>query len=361
MDTIKKWLSDLKSEVPTFMQLCKTLVQLLKKEEPAPTKAEVADLFKRSRKMQIVIGVGVLVSLFFMMRGCGRNQTSGYVTHADADMRKAILAQVEQERQRLEKAEIEQREAEAKRAAEEARREAVDKAKRQKHEELGGWYHAERRKLEEQKKADEDEIEKSRYDRAHDILVAKGWPQIGFPGIDGISLAEPLPEKYSDYVNLDCPITIKDVPLFTSMRIEGVQHRGAGEPAGLNGIVSTIRLEGKVRLTAEQTAGWIDTLSRRLDESWKVVHTCLDKSLIVWEGLPKWRAYLECPFDATKDNGGLKRFVLVITSEGDGLRSAVDRQLENERRNNLQRIENDFKKNMEALEDEFHRRQDAIK
>ena len=361
MNTIKKWLSDLKSEVPTFMQLCKKLVQLLKKKESTTTRAEVADLFKRSRKMQIVVGVGVLVFLFVMMRRCGHNRTSGYVTHADADMRKAILAQMEQERQRSEKAEIEQREAEAKRAAEEARREAVDKAKKQKHEELGGWYRAERRKLEEQKKADENEIEKSRYDRAHDILVAKGWPQIGFPGIDGISLAEPLPEKYSDYVSLDCPISIKDIPLFTSMRIEGIQHRGAGAPAGLKGIVSKIRLEGKVRLTAEQTAKWIDTLSRRLDESWKVVHTCLDKSLIVWEGLPKWNANLECYFDATKDNGELKRFVLWIASDGDGLCSAVARQLESERRNNLQRIEDDFRKRMEDLEKEFHRRQNAIK
>ena len=40
------------------------------------------------------------------------------------------------------------------------------------------------KKLENQKKAAEAEIERSQYERAHAIRIEKGWPEIAFPGLD---------------------------------------------------------------------------------------------------------------------------------------------------------------------------------
>ncbi len=52
------------------------------------------------------------------------------------------------------------------RKAEEAKMDADEKHRAQKHEELGAWYRAECKKLEETRKAKYKELERSKYDRA---------------------------------------------------------------------------------------------------------------------------------------------------------------------------------------------------
>ena len=267
LEKVKKWFASVRSEIPAFCKLCKVTISLIaktvKKQDASIDKSAFAELRTKMLNAQIAFG-GVLVILTAIVfaRGCGHNHSTGCVTYADADTRKAVLAQVELEKQRAIKAEVEQKEAEAKRAAEEARRYAADEAKKQKHKELGAWYSAERKKLENQKKAAEAEIERSQYERAHAIRIEKGWPEIGFPGLDGIVLAEPLPEKYSNYAQVECPVTIKDLPMFTSLEIRGVRPCGVNEPAGLRGVVDEIRLNGKTSMTAKQAIEAMQKLSK---------------------------------------------------------------------------------------------------
>lgn len=75
MDAIKKWLSDLKSEMPIFAQLCKSVGQLLKKlickEETELETAKVIALQKQTVKTQIVVCTITVAVLFIVFRGCG--------------------------------------------------------------------------------------------------------------------------------------------------------------------------------------------------------------------------------------------------------------------------------------------------
>lgn len=366
LEKTKKWLTAVCSEVTALCELCKVAVRLtakaLTKQDATADKSAFAELRAKTKNAQIAFG-GVLIALVsvLFMRGCGDSQPQGGLIHADADMRKAILAQVEQERQRAAKAEIEQREAEAKRAAEEARREAADKARTQKHEELGTWYRAERKKLEERKKTELDKLEKSKNNRAHDILVEHNWPQIKFPPLDDITIAELLPEKYKNYALTECPITIKDIPIFASMRIDG--------PSADDGIITGIRLEGSASMSVDKAIGWMRSVSKSLDESWGVKHTNLGKDQIFpggeheiaarhWEGLPKWYAGFQCQVYKT-DDGQMAKFTLEIDSHE--LPRLVREQLDKEFRKSVEKLEADFKAQEERLGKELHRRQSQIK
>ena len=261
LEKVRKWLAAFLSEMSAFCELCKVVVRLIaksvKKQDASADKSAFAELCAKTKNAQVAFGGAliVLVAVLFMLGHSDSRSESGII-HADADMRKATLAQLEQERRRAARAEVEQREAEVKRAAEEATREAAEESRKRKHEELGAWYRSERKRLEERKKDKLSKLEKTKNNRAHDILVEHNWPQVKFPLLDDIIIAELLPEKYESYALTECPITIKDIPIFTSMRIDGAQ---------VDGIVDGIRLEGRVPMAVETAIDWMKKLSRKLD------------------------------------------------------------------------------------------------
>ena len=366
LEKIKTWLVAVGAEAPDFCKLCMMtlclLTKVVKKQDVAEEKTAMRDLIAKTKNAQIaLVGMLVIVIAMMLMRGCGRNQSNNCVTYADADMRKAVLAQVEQERQRVAKVEIEQKEAEAKRAVEVARREADAEAKKRKHEELGAWYRAEKKKLEERKNVELGKLEKSKNNRAHDIIVKNKWPQVKFPSLDDIVIAEPLPEKYNSYALTECPITIKDMPIFTCMRIDG--------PSTDNGIVTRIWLSGSVSMSVDKAIGWMRAVSKKLDESWDVKHTNLGNDQIfqgggyeiavrVWEGLPSWDAMFQCRVHKT-DDGQMAKFTLDIKSYE--LPRIVNEQLDREFRQAVEKLEADFKAQEERLDEELLSRQSQIK
>lgn len=365
IEKAKAWLAAVGAETPDFCKLCTTALRLsikaVKKQDVSAEKPVMRELRAKTKNAQIAFG-GMLVVFItvILMRGCGRNQSNSYVTYADAEMKKAVLVQVEQERQRAAKAEAEQKEAEEKRAAEETRREAADAAKKQKHEELGTWYRSERKKLDENKKIELSKLEKAKNNRAHDILVEHKWPQVKFPPLDDIIIAELLPEKYRSYALTQCPITIKNVPIFTSLRVDG---------ASTDGIVDGMRLEGRIPMTVEMAIGWMQAMSKKLDESWGIKHTNLGRDQIFpsgeheiaarnWEGLPKWHSLFQCQVLKT-DDGSIAHFTLDINSYE--LPKLVREQLDKEFWKSVEKLEADFKAQEERLGEELHRRQAQIK
>lgn len=364
LEKVKKWFASVHSEAPAFCKLCKVTICLItktiQKQDTSVDKSAFAELRTKTPNAQIAFG-GVLVILMAIVfaRGCRHNHSTGCVTYADAETRKTVLAQVELERQRAAKAEVEQKEAEAKRAAEEARRKATYEIKKQKHEELGAWYRSERKRLEDRKKDELSKLEKAKNNRAHDILVEHDWPQVKFPLLDDIIIAELLPEKYKSYALTECPITIKDIPIFTSMRIDGAQ---------VDGIVNGIRLEGRVPMTVETAIDWMQKLSRKLDVAWSIKHMNLGKDQIFpdggheiagrsWDGIPKWHALFQCQVYKT-DDGQIAKFTLDINSYD--LPRLVREQLDKEHWKSVKKLEADFKAQEELLEKELHRKQSEI-
>lgn len=91
----QKWSGDVCSEVPIFVQLCRTIVQWLKKfickEDTADEKERIIILQKQTLKVQIVACVCVVVLSLVVLRGCGDKVHPRYgiiqadVTTADAD------------------------------------------------------------------------------------------------------------------------------------------------------------------------------------------------------------------------------------------------------------------------------------
>lgn len=365
MNTVKKWLSDLKAEMPMFAQLCRTIGTLvrksIRKEDITADKAQTIALQKQTVKSQLVVGTCVVLLLFAVFRGCSRGAPleSGII-HADGDLRKFLMEQqAAQQKQDAERRERE-RVADEQRKAEEVKMEADEKHRAQKHEELGAWYRSERKRLEERKKDELSKLEKAKNNRAHDILVEHNWPQIKFPFLDDIIIAELLPEKYRSYALTECPITIKDIPIFTSMRIDGAQ---------VDGIVDGIRLEGRVPMTVETAIDWMQKLSRKLDAAWSIKHMNLGKDQIFpdggheiagrsWEGLPEWHALFQCQVHKT-DDGQIAKFTLDIDSYD--LPRLVREQLDKEYWKSVEKFEADFKTQEERLGNELHRRQNEVR
>ena len=367
LEKAKKWFAASLSEVPAFRELCKVVVRLItksvKKEDASADKFAFDELRAKTKNAQIAVGGAliVLVTVLFMLgHGDSHSRPESGIIHADADMRKAILAQLEQERRRAARAEVEQREAELKRAEKEAAREAAEESRKRKHEELGAWYRSERKRLEERKKDELSKLEKAKNNRAHDILVEHNWPQIKFPFLDDIIIADLLPEKYRSYALTECPITIKDIPIFTSMRIDGAQ---------VDGIVNGIRLEGRVPMTVETAIDWMQKLSRKLDAAWSIKHMNLGKDQIFpdggheiagrsWKGLPEWHALFQCQVHKT-DDGQIAKFTLDIDSYD--LPRLVREQLDKEYWKSVEKFEADFKAQEERLGNELHRKQKEVK
>ena len=79
MDIIKKWLLDLKSETPIFVQLCRTIVKLIKKvirkEDVTIDKAQAIALQKQTVKVQILLGACAVTLLFVVFHGCGSSSS----------------------------------------------------------------------------------------------------------------------------------------------------------------------------------------------------------------------------------------------------------------------------------------------
>ena len=365
LEKVRKWLAAFLSEMPAFCELCKVVVRLIaksvKKQDATADKSAFAELCAKSKNAQVAFGGAliVLVAVLFMLGHSDSRSESGII-HADADMRKATLAQLEKERRRAARAEVEQREAEVKRAAEEATREAAEESRKRKHEELGAWYRSERKRLEERKKDKLSKLEKTKNNRAHDILVEHNWPQVKFPLLDDIIIAELLPEKYESYALTECPITIKDIPIFTSMRIDGAQ---------VDGIVDGIRLEGRVPMAVETAIDWMKKLSRKLDAAWSIKHMDLGKDQIFpdggheiagrsWDGIPKWHALFQCQVYKT-DGGQIAKFTLDINSYD--LPRLVREQLDKEYWKSVEKLEADFKVQEEHLDNELHRKQSEVK
>ena len=365
LENVRKWLASVRSEMPAFCELCRTAIRLVvktaKKQDVAIEKSTIHELRTKTKSAQVAFG-GMLVILtaVLFLRGCGDSQPQSGIIHADGDLRKFLAEQ--QAAQQRRDAETREREdlAEKNRKAEEAKRDAENELRKQKHEELGTWYRAEHKKLEETKKAKHNELEKLKYNRAHDILVEHNWPQIKFPPIGDIIIGEPLLEKYKSYALTECPISITNVPIFTSMRIDGVSS---------DGIVTGIRLNGRIPMTVDKAIGWMRLVSKKLDESWRMKHINLGKDQIFtsgeheiaarsWEGLPKWHALFQCQVYKT-DDGQMANFTLDINSYE--LPKLVREQLDKEFWKAVEKLEDSIKAQEEHLGEELRRRQTEIK
>lgn len=365
LEKAKKWLASVRFEIPAFCELCRTVTRLVvktvKKEDSAIEKSAIQELRTRTKNAQIAFG-GILVVLTSIMfiRGCGNSQPQSGIIHADGDLRKFLAEQHAAQQRRDDEIREREKIAEENRKTEEAKLEAENERRKQKHDELGAWYRAERKKLEETKKAKHNELEKLKYNRAHDILVENNWPQIKFPPIGDITISEPLLEKYKSYALTECPISITNVPIFTSMRIDGVSS---------DGIVTGIRLNGRVPMTVDKAIAWMQVVSKKLDESWGIKHINLGKDQIFtsgeyeiaareWEGLPTWHALFQCQVHKT-DDGQMANFTLDINSYQ--LPKLVREQLDKEFWKAVEKLEANIKAQEERLGEELQQRQSKIK
>ena len=372
MEAIKKWLSELKSEVPTFVQLCKDGLQFIaakvRKEDVSAVKASVLDCQKKSVKMQIVIGCIVVAVLFFMIRGCWSSQMSGRIMHGDENIRTILAKQMEQqEKVRQEYIALEKKQKEASEAARKAAE--VQKAvSKQKLSELEAWYRTERGKLDALKNSAYSELVKSMNGRAHKILLEKGWPQIRLDYVDGITLAEPIPVTLKDFamaVNTALPLKKKVFGVFSSLEVAAhnpVDDEKQVEPS----IVSDIKLEGKIKdIGVEIVVEYMDRITAYLDNAFATKHSSFgndtiakEKGLCIcnrhWEGVPRWVADMNVVIE--NGNGNIR---LDISSYD--IPNLVAKQIKEEWQTLLQKHTDDFKEKYDNLKQELLLKQQEIK
>ena len=375
MEQVKKWFSDLKSEIPIFVHLCGRCVAVLKswmrKDDATAIRAEIVLLQRQSRKMQVAVGVVIAIFVIAALRGCGRSDRSTGIGTTDADMRRYAMEQVERERRRSEEIEARQKQQIADAEKQEAARQAASELLRKKSEELNAWYRNETKKLEDAKKIEYERLVASMKGRTHQLVVEKGWPQIRIDPLDGIALGEPVPESLIEIAKARTEMPLKN-PLFgglTSMSLE--THSPILQDTRIEPyIVHRIDLNGKLLTSVPNATKIVAMLTEKLDQVFGTKHNkpdgfdrveenflMLDRE---WTGLPRWEARLQVEMDLRQDRGGPDGSINLRIS-GRELCRLVEENVCDIWNTLLKQHEHDFKAKKEQLEQEFLRRQHEMK
>ena len=373
MNIVTKWFSDLKEEVPIFVQLCRNIIQLLvakvRKEDSSVAKSKMIELWRKSLKIQAVVGCVVATILCLLMRDGRSSQTNRGVIHADDKALKVLAEQMAQQEKRQEEIAAEQKRTKEKRERDRARAIEAERVRQQKYHELKAWYNGEKEKLDVLKHSAYSNLLKSMSGRAHKILVEKGWPQIKIDLLDGITLAEPIPESLKDFATsrTELPLKEKVFGVFTSLMVTA--HDPIDEERSVESlIVQGIKLEGKIQGTVKDVVGFVDKLTAYLD---KVFATRYDARIDEvadekrgnymcdrhWEGVPRWEAGLY----VTMQNGGSAYVRLDIPAVSEHyLPGLVIQRIKDEWRSLIQKHEDEFKARYDKIEREFLRKQQEI-
>lgn len=371
MNQVKKCFADLKSEAPVFVHLCRSSVAIVKawmhKDDTTAIRAELALLQRQSRKMQITVGVCAVFAVVAVLRGCAWSGQSSGIGAVDADTRKFAMELIEQERKRGEEIEARQKQLIADEERQEAARKAAEELLKMKREELNAWYRSEKKKLEDAMRIEYERLVASMKGRTHQIISEKGWPQIKLSPLDGLALAEPVPDSLTEIAKARTEMPLKNPVLggFTSISLEAhtpISGEARIEPY----IVHRIDLNGKLLTSVSNAVKIVDMLTEKLDQVFGMKHNQLSGSDRVeenfimldreWSGLPRWEARLQVVMDLRQDLGGPNGSINLRIS-GRDLCRLVEENICDTWKKLIEQHELNFKAKKEQLDQEFSHRQ----
>lgn len=370
MEAIKKWFGELRSEFPIFAQLCmrtgRLLTAKLHKEDVSTVKAEVVDLWRRSLKAQIVVVIVAGLVIVLCIRGCGEDSgsTSGIV-RADADLKKFAMEMVRDAQNRVDAAAKEAVAAREKATAEAEARSAKDKERFAEFEALCVKEEKEGNELEASKKAAYEELVKSMKGRAHKIIVEKGWPQIKFEELYGLTLAEPLPAELVDFSKAELPLKEPFLGGFTSLQVN-TRNPISEESRVESEIVERIRLKGNIHTKYDNVVAIVESVVAKVSKILNVKPK--DYSMpgnlgfdVKWSGLPSWEASLVLVLNRSQDGRCSGDAVLTIDcGRGQSFSLLVCGQIEEEWRSLLEKHEAEFDARKNQLKNDFARRRNEV-
>lgn len=365
-----KLIEALKAEASAFAGLCRVAVRFavkkVRKEDVSAERTSLADLQKRSWRLQVALAALIVVGILF--RGCGNSGASGGVgiVHADAEMvkevKRAMAEQEEKNRQEQARQERERQAAEAKSAAAEKKSKEIEAARS-----------AALEALDKQRANAFASLKQTLCDHAGKILADKGLPRFT---LAGVTFGEPLPPAFNDFADTELPLKEPFMGFLKSMKVglhdlHMAKWFESGETEQVISVVDSISLKGEIpeNMTFSQAVDKMKELKARLDglfgKKGKMDgHPVIEPDMAPspdkwraygriggaeWEGLPQWNASL------TEWKGQVS-----VELRGEDFMRFVSKALEAEWTQLIKKHSEEFEARGQKIEEEAKRKRQAV-